>query len=82
MAHVTYQIVRHDAGWAYKVGDVFSEPFPSHSEALAMAKKAAQEQRIPGQTHVIEYEDEKGKWHRETAFGVDRPDTDVKDSKG
>ena len=61
---------------------MFSEPFASHAEALAMAKKAAAEQRTPGQTHVIEYEDEKGKWHTETASGVDRPDTDVKDSKG
>ena len=79
MSHVTYQIVRHDGGWAYKVGAVFSEPFPSHAEALAMAKKAADEQRIPGRTHVIEYEDEKGKWHTETAAGVDSPDTDVKE---
>ncbi len=48
MSHVTYKIVRHDDGWAYKVGDVFSEPFASHAEALAMAKKAAREQRAPG----------------------------------
>ena len=44
------------------------------------AKRAAQEQRVPGQTHVIEYEDEKGQWHTETAAGSDRPDTDVKES--
>ena len=37
------------------------------------AKTAAQEQRVPGQTHVIQYEDEKGKWHTETACGSDRP---------
>src|SRR5262249_44376114 len=80
MAHVTYQIVQHDDGWAYKVNGVFSEPFPTHAEALAAAKAAAEEQRVPGQTEVIEYEDENGKWHTETASGRDRPKTDVKDS--
>ena len=79
MTHVTYRIVRHDEGWAYKAGDVFSEPFRTHAAALAAAKRAAQEQRVPGQTLVIEYEDEKGQWHTETASGSDRPDTDVKD---
>ena len=81
MSDVTYRIVRHDDGWAYKVGDVFSEPFPTHAEALAAAKRAAAEQRVPGTTHVIEYEDEKGKWHTETASGSDRPATTVEDSK-
>jgi hypothetical protein len=80
MTHVTYKIVRHDDGWAYKVGDVFSEPFLTHAAALAAAKRAAQEQRVPGQTHIIEYEDEKGQWHTETAAGSDRPETDVKDT--
>jgi hypothetical protein len=81
MTEVTYQIVRHDEGWAYKVDGVFSEPFPTHAEALAAAKRAAEEQRTPGATHVIEYEDEQGKWHTETARGTDRPDTRVKDSE-
>ena len=26
MAQVTYEIVEHDGGWAYKVDGVFSEP--------------------------------------------------------
>ena len=79
MSHVTYEIVQHDGGWAYKVDGVFSEPFPTHADALAAAQKAAEEQRVPGHTEVIEYEDEKGKWHTETAPGSDRPATDVKD---
>jgi Uncharacterized protein conserved in bacteria (DUF2188) len=81
MTEVTYQIVRHDEGWAYKVDGVFSEPFPTHAEALAAAKRAAEEQRTPGPTHVIEYEDEHGKWHTETAPGSDRPETRVKDGE-
>jgi hypothetical protein len=80
MSHVTYEIVQHDGGWAYKVEGVFSEPFATHAQALAAARAAAEEQRVPGYTEVIEYEDEKGKWHVETASGSDRPDTDVKDS--
>jgi hypothetical protein len=80
MSHVTYKIVRHDDGWAYEVGGTFSEPFPTHAAALAAARAAAAEQRIPGQTESIEYEDEKGRWRTETARGSDRPDTDVEDS--
>ena len=80
MSHLTYEIVQHDGGWAYKVDGVFSEPFPTHAQALAGAQAAAEEQRVPGFTEVIQYEDAKGKWHTETASGNDRPDTDVKDS--
>ncbi len=81
MAEITYQIVRHDEGWAYKVNGVFSEPFPTHALALAAARAAALEQRVPGNTETIEYEDESGKWHTETAPGSDRPQTVVKDSE-
>ncbi|HTQ83628.1 MAG TPA: DUF2188 domain-containing protein [Pseudolabrys sp.] len=81
MSEITYQIVRHDEGWAYKVNGVFSEPFPSHAQALAAARAAAQEQRVPGRTEIIEYEDETGKWHTETAAGSDRPITVVKDTE-
>ncbi|HVK91864.1 MAG TPA: DUF2188 domain-containing protein, partial [Mycoplana sp.] len=35
MSTVKYEVVEHDGGWAYKVGDVFSEPFPSHAEAMS-----------------------------------------------
>ncbi|MGB6936062.1 MAG: DUF2188 domain-containing protein, partial [Xanthobacteraceae bacterium] len=29
MPNVTYEIVQHDGGWAYKVDGVFSESFPT-----------------------------------------------------
>jgi len=80
MTHVTYEIVQHDGGWAYKAEGVFSETFPTHAAALQAAKAAAAEQRTPGPTEEIQYEDEKGHWHIETARGTDRPDTDVKDT--
>ena len=79
MSHVTYRIVQHDGGWAYKAGDVFSEPFPTHQAALDAARIAAREQRTPGHTEEIEWEDENGNWHTETASGRDRPETDVTD---
>ncbi len=79
MTEVIYMIVEHDGGWAYKVGAVFSEPFPTHDAAAAAAKRAAAEQRVPGNTEVIQYEDEKGQWHEETARGDDRPSTTIVD---
>jgi hypothetical protein len=79
MSEVTYEIVQHDGGWAYKAEGVFSEPFPTRAAALKAAQAAATEQKVPGNTEEILYEDEKGKWHTETARGSDRPDTRIKD---
>ena len=80
MSRVTYKIVQHDGGWAYTVDGTFSESFPGHAAALAAARQAASEQRVPGRTEVIEYETADGKWHTETAAGSDRPETDIEDS--
>ena len=72
-----YQIVEHNGGWAYTADGVFSETFATHDEARAAAERAAREQRIPDETTDIDYQDDKGRWHEETARGDDRPDTDV-----
>ena len=77
MAHLKYEIVEHDGGWAYRVGGTYSETFRSHDAARAAAEKAAGEQRVSGDTTGIEYEDKRGKWHDELSRGDDRPDTDV-----
>jgi hypothetical protein len=77
---VTYEIVQHDGGFAYKVNGVFSEAFPTHAEALAAAQSAAAEQELPGDAETIEYEDDRGVWHSETVSGRDRPHAVVKDS--
>ena len=79
MTEITYEIVEHDGGWAYKVDGAFSEPFPPHAAALKAAQAAAAEQQVPGDTSEIEFEDDKGKWHTETARGGDRPRTTIKD---
>ena len=77
MAEITYEIVEHDGGWAYRVDGVFSEPYPTHDLARRAAERAAQEQLIPGETTGILYEDAEGRWHEEVARGDDRPITEV-----
>ncbi len=77
MVHVTYKIVEHDGGWAYTVDGVYSETFRSHDDARRAAEQAAAEQRTPGDTAAISWEDTEGRWHEELAGGGDRPETDV-----
>jgi Uncharacterized protein conserved in bacteria (DUF2188) len=79
MTRIVYEIIEHDGGWAYRVGPVFSESFPTKAAAHEAASRAAREQRTPGESEPIEYEDGSGFWHEETAKGSDRPDTEVKD---
>ncbi len=81
MTKVVYEVVEHDGGWAYKFNNVFSETFPSHEAAHTAAERAAAEQKVPGRTEEIQYEDGKGQWHNETAKGDDRPATEVVDRK-
>ena len=45
-----------------------------------LGQPAAAEQRVPGHTEIIEYEDENGRWHTGTSAGRDRPETDVQDT--
>jgi Uncharacterized protein conserved in bacteria (DUF2188) len=77
MTKITYEIVQHDGGWAYRANGTFSEPFPTHDAARKAAERAAKEQAVPGETTPISYEDSKGHWHKEVAPGDDRPETDV-----
>jgi hypothetical protein len=77
MSKITYEIVEHDGGWAYRVGDVYSETFSSHDLARKAAERAAREQAVAGETTGITYEDKQGNWHEEVARGDDRPETDV-----
>jgi hypothetical protein len=77
MTKITYEIVEHDGGWAYRANGVYSETFPTHDLARKAAERAAKEQVVPGSTTGISYEDEKGHWHDELSQGGDRPQTDV-----
>jgi hypothetical protein len=76
---ILYEIVEHDGGWAYRVGDVFSETFATHDDARAAAEQAAAEQQLGGEDESISYQDREGVWHEEHARGDDRPQASVKD---
>lgn len=80
MTKVTYEIVPHDGGWAYKLGDVFSETFATHAYALEAARIVAAEQQVGGEPEEISYQDDKGIWHEEYADGGDRPETEIVDA--
>jgi hypothetical protein len=78
MSKITYEIVEHDGGWAYRANGVFSETFPTHDAARKAAERAAAEQVVAGgETRGIVYEDKEGRWHEEVALGTDRPETAV-----
>jgi hypothetical protein len=78
MSKLTYEIVEHDGGWAYRANGVYSETFPTHEHARDAAERAAQEQKAPGESEDISYEDPEGRWHEEMSAGDDRPETEVK----
>jgi hypothetical protein len=78
MTKLTYEIVQHDGGWAYKVDETFSETFPTHDIARKAAQRAAEEQAVPGESARISYEDKQGHWHSEKSAGTDRPKPNVK----
>ena len=77
MANVLYRIVEHNDGWAYKVGETFSETFRTHDEARAAAIAAAREQTVPGEDVGITFEDKDGHWSEELSDGHDRPKVTV-----
>jgi hypothetical protein len=79
MPKIIYEVVEHDGGWAYKVGDVFSERFDTHDDAHAAASEAAARHELGGETEVISYQDRSGDVHVEVADGGDRPQTEVDD---
>ena len=79
MTDIHYQVVEHDGGWAYRLDGAYSETFRTREAAHKAAEAAAAEQRTPGDTEVISYQDGKGEWHEELAKGEDRPSTDVTD---
>jgi hypothetical protein len=79
MAEVHYHVVEHDGGWAYRLGDTFSETFPSHDDALDAAHRAAREMRLSGEDTDISFQDSAGHWKTEHVSAVDRPEADVED---
>jgi hypothetical protein len=78
MTKLTYQIIKHDGGWAYRVDETISEPFTTHDAARRAAELAASEQAAPGESTIISYEDKEGHWHSEKSAGKDRPKPKVR----
>jgi hypothetical protein len=77
MTHVVYRIVKHEQGWAYQVGETFSENYLNHDDARSAALVAAREHELSGNTVGIAFEDAGGQWHEELSNGSDRPFTSI-----
>lgn len=79
MTKITYHVAQHDEGFAYRLGDVWSESFADHDAALAAARSAAERQHLEGRDAEISFQLADGRWHTEHASGGDRPETEVVD---
>ena len=77
MTRITYHIVEHDGGWAYRLDDVYSETFLTHEAAKRAARRVAVEQGRPGEDAGITYADQTGAWVSEVVRGDDRPTAEV-----
>lgn len=76
---ITYHVDKHDEGYAYRVGDVWSESFPDHDAALAAARSAAERQQVGGDPAEITFQLSDGTWQTQMVDGGDRPETEVVD---
>lgn len=81
MTKIIYEIIKHDGGWAFKMGESISGTYSSHDAAYAAAKRVALEQMRPGETAGISWEDESGSWHDEVSPGDDRPEVEIHDNE-
>lgn len=80
MVKITYEIVPHDGGWAYRLGGVYSEAFPTHDQALEAVRIVMEEQQVGDEPVTISYQDEDGRWREEYSDGGDRPEVEVIDA--
>lgn len=76
---ITYHVAEHDEGYAYRVGDVWSESFADHDAALAAARSAAERQQVGGDPAEITFQLADGTWQTQKVGGGDRPETEVVD---
>lgn len=68
---ITYHVAQHDGGYAYRLDNVWSEPFATHQQALKAAKAAAERQHLEGRDAEITYQAADGTWRSEHALGGD-----------
>ena len=76
---IVYHIGVHDGGFAYRLDDVWSEPFRTHEGAFQAARIAARRQQIEGKDAEITFQTPDGLWHSEYVRGGDRPEAQVVD---
>ncbi|MBB4227575.1 DUF2188 domain-containing protein [Rhizobium mongolense] len=62
MVDITYQIVPHDEGWAYKLGGTISETYATVEEAINHAKRAASRQKIGDGDATLAFPAPDGGW--------------------
>jgi hypothetical protein len=67
---ITYHVGKHNGGYGYRLGDVWSETFSDHVTALAAAKSAAQRQHVEGRDAEISYQLSDGSGKLNTPAGV------------
>jgi hypothetical protein len=63
MVDITYKIVPHDKGWAYKLGDTLSETYETPDQAARQAKSAAARQKIGDGDAKLAYPTSDGGWN-------------------
>ena len=80
MMKIIYEIVPHDGGWAYRLGDVYSESFATHDQAMEAVRIVVAEQQVGDEPVTISYQDENGRWREEYSDGGDRPEIEVIDA--
>ncbi|RKE84203.1 DUF2188 domain-containing protein [Rhizobium sp. AG855] len=80
MVKIIYEIVPHDGGWAYRLGQVYSEAFETHDQALEAVRIVVAEQQVGDEPVTISYQDENGRWREEYSDGGDRPEIEVVDA--
>ncbi len=74
MADITYQIVPHDNGWAYKLGDTLSEPYATAEQAMDRARNAAARQKIGNGDALLAYPAPDGKGWKFQPLETDKGD--------
>jgi hypothetical protein len=51
MTEAPYEIIEHDGGWAYTIGGVISQRYPTREAAMINAEQAAGDQQARQRAH-------------------------------
>jgi hypothetical protein len=62
MSTITYRVVKHEGGWAYEAGGLYSAHFQTREAARQAARWAATAQFAGNKITAPSYEDENGQW--------------------